>query len=277
MSFSQDVREELIKHYDKSVHCQKAELAAIMMFQSRGLALDAASGRYIYSDPRSTDRNGFTVSRKTFNINGVLDLNKDIGSFISKTDDKRAFLRGAFIASGTISDPEKEYHFEITAPDEGCADMIVNLLASFGITARVFRRRDINYVVYVKDREEISLILNIMNAHVAMMDYENVKIEKELNSAVNRRLNCDTANINKAVSASMKQIDDIELIRDTIGFDRLDDGLRNICEVRLANPDATIAEIGELLVPKVGKSGANHRFRKISQMAENMRKQTANK
>ena len=271
MSFSQEVREELIRHYDRQIHCQKAELAAIMMFSGRGLEFDQESDKYIYTDPKAPARNDFTDSRKAYNIKGSLDLSADLSQLIRKPDDRRAFLRGAFIAAGTISDPEKDYHFEIAAPDEHGAEIISQLLGDLDINARRFRRRDGKYIVYVKEHDGISLILNALGAHVAMMNFENIRIERELKGAVNRRLNCDTANINKAVSASMKQIADIELIRDSIGFDRLDDGLRSICEVRLANPDATLSEIAELMTPAIGKSGANHRFRKISKMAEEIR------
>lgn len=271
MSFSQEVREELIKHYDRQVHCQKAELAAILMFGGRGLRLDTESGKYIFTDPRSQSRNDFTVTRKTYNINGKIDLNVSISDLIRKPEDKRAFLRGAFLEAGTISDPEKDYHFEISSRDEGAAQTVREVLEFFEINARSFRRRDGHTIVYVKGHDEISLILNIISAHVAMMNFENVRIERELKGAVNRKLNCDTANIKKSVTASMKQIEDIELIRDTVGLDELEDSLRDICEVRLANPDATILEIGELLTPKVGKSGANHRFRKISKMADDIR------
>jgi len=271
MSFSQEVREELIKHYDRQVHCQKAELAAIMMFGSRGLQYDRESDKYVYTDPRTPVRNDFTENRKTFNIKGEMDMSKGISALTGKPDDRRAFLRGAFIAAGTVSDPERDYHFEIAAPDEYCADILTGLLEDLDIRARRFRRRDGKTVVYVKEHDGVSLLLNAVGAHVAMMNFENIRIERELKGAVNRRLNCDTANINKAVSASMKQIADIELIRDTVGFDRLDDGLRAICEVRLANPDATLSEIAEMMVPAIGKSGANHRFRKLSKMADDIR------
>ena len=272
MSFSRQVREELIKHYSKQIHCQKAELAAILMFNSKGLALDAENGKYIYLDPRSVDRNGFTENRKTFNINGVMDLGSDLKSLVRKTSDKRAFIRGAFIAGGTMSDPNSDYHFEIAAPDEWSAAFLVQIMEDFGVRARTVTNHGERHVVYVKDSEGISLLLNIMEANKAMMEFENIHIERELRGNVNRQLNCDTANINKAVSAGAKQIADIELIRDTMGLDDLEEGLRSICIARLNNPDASLTELGEMMVPKVGKSGANHRMRKIGQMAEEIRK-----
>lgn len=268
MSFSQDVREELINHYSRQVHCRKAELAAIFMLGSKGLALDTESGIYIYSDPRTA---GSEPARKTFNINGRIDPGENIERIIAKPDDKRAFLRGAFIASGTISDPRKDYHFEIACPDEASAQLIARLLESFGITARMMKGNSDRRVVYFKDSENISLILNVMEANRAMMEFENIHIERELRGAVNRRVNCDTANINKAIAAGARQVADIELIRDTVGFDDLEDGLRAVCIARLDNPDASLSELAELMTPKVGKSGVNHRLRKISNMAEKIR------
>jgi len=265
MSFSQDVREELINHYSKQVRCRKAELAAIFMYGSKGLSLDTERGIYIYTDPRSAD------SRKTFNINGRLDASESIDRIISKPDAKRAFLRGAFIASGTISDPRKDYHFEIACPDKGTAQLIIKTLQYFDIPVKTVKGNSDRVVVYFKDSENISLILNIMEANKAMMEFENIHIERELRGAVNRRVNCDTANINKAIAAGARQVADIELIRDTIGLDDLEDGLRDICTVRLDNPDASLSELAELLTPKVGKSGVNHRLRKISKMAEDIR------
>ena len=265
MSFSQDVREELINHYSRQVHCRKAELAAIFMFGSKGLTLDPDSGIYVYTDPRAAD------ARKTININGRLDPGEDIGRITAKPDDKRAFLRGAFIASGAISDPWKDYHFEIACPDKASAELIIKLLEYFNISARTVKGNSDRRVVYFKDSENISLILNVMEANRAMMEFENIHIERELRGAVNRRVNCDTANINKAIAAGARQVADIELIRDTIGLDNLEDGLRDICILRLDNPDASLSELAELLTPKVGKSGVNHRMRRISKMAEEIR------
>lgn len=272
MSFSQSVREELIKHYSRQEHLRRAELAALMMFAGRSLTFDKDSGKYIYTDPRAGEDADPQVSRKVYSIKGRLDSGSSLDKILAKSDDKRAFLRGAYIASGTISDPRKDYHFEIACPDMRAAGEIVKCLEYFDITAKVQSGRSQRQVVYFKESDNISLVLNVMEAVSSMMEFENIHIERELKGVVNRRVNCDTANINKTIAAGARQISDIELVRDTIGFENLEDGLRDICIARLENPDASLAELAELLTPKVGKSGANHRLRKISKMAEDIRK-----
>ena len=271
MSFSQDVRDELMRRFSKPVHCQMAELAALMIFNSRGLTLDDETGRYIYEDLRSPERNDFTVNVKTFNINGTIDLSGNLEKITAKAEDKRAFLRGAFIAAGTISDPSKFSHLEFVAYDEYMAEFIKKLLEYFDVSKIGMMSRGGRHEIYVKDHENISLVLNIIEAHLALMNYEDILIGRELRGAVNRRLNCDSANIKKSVNASMKQVEDIELLMQSPEYENVSDAIKEICVARLENPDATLAELGEVLSPPVGKSGVNHRLRKISEMAEKIR------
>ena len=128
-------------------------------------------------------------------------------------------------------------------------------------------------MVYIKEGDQIVNMLNVMEAHLALMELENIRIVKEMRGNVNRQVNCETANINKTVSAAMKQISDIEYIRDTIGFESLPAGLAEIARVRLEKPEATLKELGEYLEPPVGKSGVNHRLRKLCEMAERLKEQ----
>ena len=185
---------------------------------------------------------------------------------------KRAFIRGAFLAAGSISDPEKFYHFEITCATEAKAKQIQGLILSMGIEAKIVLRKKY-FVVYIKEGSQIVDILNVMEAPVALMELENIRILKEMRGSVNRQVNCETANINKTVSAAVKQMEDIIYIRDTAGFDSLPDNLREIAELRLARPEATLKELGEALDPPVGKSGVNHRLRKLGNMAERLRQE----
>ena len=166
-------------------------------------------------------------------------------------------MRGAFLASGSISDPEKFYHFEIVCATEPKARQIQSIMATFDI----------------KEGSQIVDILNVMEAHLSLMELENIRILKEMRGNVNRQVNCETANINKTVSAAVKQIEDIEFIRDTVGFESLPDGLAQIARARLLKPEATLKELGEDLEPPVGKSGVNHRLRKLGEMAEKLRDQ----
>ena len=127
------------------------------------------------------------------------------------------------------------------------------------------------YVVYIKEGDGIVDVLNIMEAHQALMELENIRILKDMRNSLNRKVNCETANIYKTVNAAVKQIEDIRYIQDTIGFEELSEGLANMAEVRLANPDATLKELGMLLSPRVGKSGVNHRLKKLSEIADGLR------
>ena len=185
---------------------------------------------------------------------------------------KRAFLRGAFLCAGSISDPEKFYHFEIVCATQPKAEQLRELIATFDIEAKIVPRKRY-YVVYIKEGSQIVDILNVMEAPVALMELENIRILKEMRGNVNRQVNCETANINKTVSAAVKQIEDIEFIRDTVGFESLPDGLAQIARARLLKPEATLKELGEDLEPPVGKSGVNHRLRKLGEMAEKLRDQ----
>lgn len=183
---------------------------------------------------------------------------------------KRAFLRGLFLCAGSISEPEKTYHFEIVCTTVGRAQQICDMMKIFNIEGKWITRKKY-YVVYIKDASQIVDILNVMGAHVSLMELENIRILKEMRNSVNRRVNCETANISKTVSAAVKQIEDIIYIRDTVGFSELTDGLKEIARLRLAYPEASLTELGKLLSTPVGKSGVNHRLRKLSLLADELR------
>ena len=185
---------------------------------------------------------------------------------------KRAFLRGVFMAAGSVSDPTKSYHFEIVCNAEEMAVQLQDMMSVFLIEAKIVPRKKV-FVVYVKEGSQIVDILNIMEAHVALMDLENVRILKEMRNTVNRKVNCETANINKTVSAAMKQIEDITYLKDTIGLGRLPEGLEEMARVRLEHPEASLKELGELLSTPIGKSGVNHRLRKLGEIAEKVREE----
>ena len=183
---------------------------------------------------------------------------------------RRAFLRGAFLASGSISDPEKFYHFEIVCATDAKARQIQSIMATFDIDAKIVIRKRF-YVVYIKEGSQIVDILNVMEAHLSLMELENIRILKEMRGNVNRQVNCETANINKTVSAAVKQIEDIRLLEEKVGLESLNEGLEEIARLRLQYPEATLKELGLMLNPQVGKSGVNHRLRKLSLLADDLR------
>ena len=191
---------------------------------------------------------------------------------VQQTCCKRAFIRGAFLAAGSMSDPKKAYHFEIVCAAEPMAEQIRELMSSFSMDAKIVQRKK-SYVVYLKEGSQIVDILNIMEAHVSLMELENVRILKEMRNSVNRKVNCETANLNKTVSAAVKQLEDITYLRDTIGLEKLSEGLEEVALARLSHPDASLKELGALLSPPVGKSGVNHRLRKLGDLAEKVRKE----
>lgn len=183
---------------------------------------------------------------------------------------KRAFIRGAFLAAGSISDPEKFYHLEIVCTNMQKAIQLQEIIRAFDIEAKIVQRKKY-FVVYIKEGSQIVEILNVMEAHVSLMNLENVRILKEMRNSVNRQVNCETANINKTVSAAVKQIEDIRYIKEHMGFEGLSDGLEDVARIRLEYPEATLKELGALLNPPVGKSGVNHRLRKLSNLAQELR------
>ena len=191
---------------------------------------------------------------------------------VQQTCCKRAFIRGAFLAAGSMSDPKKAYHFEIVCAAEPMAEQIRELMSSFSMDAKIVQRKK-SYIVYLKEGSQIVDILNIMEAHVSLMELENVRILKEMRNTVNRKVNCETANLNKTVSAAVKQLEDITYLRDTIGLEKLSEGLEEVALARLSHPDASLKELGALLSPPVGKSGVNHRLRKLGDLAEKVRKE----
>lgn len=183
---------------------------------------------------------------------------------------KRAFIRGAFLSAGSISNPEKSYHFEIVCVSLERALQLQALINSFGPDAKIVQRKK-NYIVYIKEGAQIVDLLNIMEAHNALMNLENIRILRDMRNSVNRKVNCEAANINKTVNAAVRQIEDIRFLEAENMLDTLPENLANIARLRLANPDASLKELGELTDPPVGKSGVNHRLRKLSEMADELK------
>ncbi len=305
MSFSGMVKEELSRQISPARHCRIAEAAALLCAAGR---ITSEGNLRLQTENATVVRKSFTLLQKTFNIETEIavresrQMKKGNVYFVEIRDPdeirnilqgtklsvnrgalcsdntlitqqsccKRAFIRGAFLASGSISDPEKGYHFEIVCPDLKKAEQLQELIHSFQIDAKIVLRKK-SYVVYVKEGAQIVDMLAVMEANVALMNLENIRILKEMRNSVNRKVNCETANINKTVNAAVKQIEDIRLIESRMGFHSLNDGLAEIAELRLQYPEATLKELGMMLSPQVGKSGVNHRLRKLSEIADELR------
>lgn len=286
MSFSSDVKKELLGQVPRSRHCQLAELAGIINMDG---AIDKDTGCLVLESENelvihkyevlmkkafSVDAGSPLTQGDTKRIMSALKLEKPgyaaDGLILMQTCCKRAYLRGVFMAAGSISNPQKSYHFEIVCKSSSQAEQIQEILKGFDTDAKIVGRKS-HYVVYLKEGSNIVDCLNVMEAYVSLMNLENVRILKEMRNSVNRKVNCETANIKKTVTTSVRQIDDIDFIIEEKGLNYLPVKLQDIAIVRKEHPDASLQELGEMLDPPLGKSGVNHRLRKICQMAEEIR------
>ena len=299
MSFSGTVKEELAAHVSPARHCQLAELAALLLYN--GGVCDGGQHLCLDTENETVARKCFTLLKKTFNIetgmrgrqrliaddeterrvtealylargeDGKIVLTKTVNALLVRHSCcARAWLRGAFLSVGSMSDPGKSYHLEFVCDEKAQAVQLREVLSEFQIEARIIGRKKYQ-VVYLKEGAGIVDLLNVMGAHVSLMKLENMRILKEMRNSINRRVNCETANISKTVTAAGRQIEDILLIRDRYGLENLPDNLRQMAEVRLEYPDAALKELGGYLEPVVGKSGVNHRLRRLSEIADNIR------
>lgn len=183
----------------------------------------------------------------------------------------RLCIREAFIKSGSMSDPNKKYHLEVTFKTKKKAEEMMQLLNNFNIHAKVIKREK-EYMLYLKEGEEISNFLALIGANSSVIKFEEVRVLKETRNDINRLVNCETANLNKTINAAVKQIEDIKLIKKKHKFSSLQKNLQEIAELRIANPDVSLVELGKLLSEPIGKSGVNHRLKKLSEIAEELRK-----
>lgn len=309
MNFTAKVKTELAETMPNARHCKIAELAGILAVTARKepetgemtvstenrLLTDKTeklikkifsvdiSGRLNYDRKRA----GKEILSICFTKSETEDILKAVSARLRSGEDglqritvgpqvyrlsccKRAFIRGAFLGCGSLTDPEKDYHLEYSVQDEETASCIISLMSDFDIEARATVRKK-QHVVYVKDCDRIVDLLNVMEAHVLLMELENIRILKDVRNRVNRRVNCETANIAKAVTAAAKQCSDIRLVDETVGFDKIDPGLAQTAKIRLENPDATLRELVELHDGRVSKSGINHRLQKLSEIAAKLR------
>lgn len=197
------------------------------------------------------------------------DLPFDI---LKKNCCKKAYIRGIFLGGGSLSAPEKSYHLELITHNEFYATQLVEFINDlYDLGSKVTVRKK-NYIVYIKESEKIVDFLNVIGAHQTLLEYENIRIIKQMRNNVNRVVNCETANLTKTADAAFEHMHAIETISDSVGLDYLDDRLREIAELRLENPEATLKELGEMLTPTIGKSGVNHRLKKIIEISEQIMK-----
>ncbi|SMC23327.1 hypothetical protein SAMN02745134_01883 [Clostridium acidisoli DSM 12555] len=204
---------------------------------------------------------------------GIIALDYSIPKKIIENEEcKKLYIRGAFLGGGSISNPEKTYHLEFVTHNEAYSKDLSSIINKFGLNSKVIQRKS-SFVVYIKEGEQIVDLLNIIGAHGSLLEFENVRIMKEMRNNVNRLVNCETANLSKTVNAAVRQVESIKLIQSEIGLSRLPKNLRDIAELRVSYPDETLKELGQMLNPPVGKSGVNHRLRRIEKIAEELKKE----
>jgi len=296
MSFSSDVKEEMSRILPTARHCQLAEIAAMVEFggiigqdidgkQILGLAVDndAVCAKYlallkktfgIGSSVGSDDESYISMLQalKIMDNSGVMhSINDPVSPMLLKQSCcKRAYIRGAYLCIGSMSDPKRSYHLEFVCDTRSQADQLVEQLSDLELDARITERKK-RYVVYMKEGSAIVDLLGLCEAHVSLMQMENDRIVREVRGDVNRRVNCEAANITKTVNAATRQIEDIEYLRDNGILDELPGNLKEMALMRLENPDATLPELGKLFDPPLGKSGVNHRLRRLGELADRHR------
>ncbi len=310
MSFSNNTKNELARVMAKKQCCQMAELAAMVkmdgMIQISG---QHKMSLHLLTETAAVARKAFTYLKNLFGVNSDILIKKktklkknniylvrlapqlkvaEVLRTVGMIDDdnqlldeirpellkkdccRRAYLRGVFLGGGSVSDPEGDYHLEVLVSDENYSQSICKLMKRYGLAAKVNRRKSWE-AVYLKGSEDIIKLLNLMGAHSALLNFENARVYKDVRNQVNRLVNCETANLNKTVNAAMKQAEDIRLIDESVGLWKLPENLKSVAELRLRHPDISLKELGEMLEPPIGKSGVNHRIRRIQRIAEKIR------
>ncbi|MCR4787538.1 MAG: DNA-binding protein WhiA [Lachnospiraceae bacterium] len=252
MSFSSDVKEELESVFPNARHCMLSELASINRYISGRADSESSASRKLFSLQKKTNM-----------------LEKYVDADFKRSCCIRAYLRGAFLCTGSVNDPGKSYNLEFVLSDSKEAERISELLKTFDIDSRINKRKN-TFVVYIREAEGIVDMLNIMGAHRSLMYVESLRVVKDVRNNLNRKVNCEAANIVKSVNASARQIEDIKKIDRVLGLKKLEEPLREMAYVRLEHESATLAELGGYLNPPVGKSGVNHRLRKLSEIADRL-------
>ena len=291
--FAERFREELLEAEDKPRHCRIAELTAVLRL--KGGRIEGDSLILIETENEALIRKVFTLLKKAFNI--VVEISmytkhrsgrvvyrievrdekkkKLLTRFLSSPDltrqcCRRAYLRGAFLASGTISDPEKSYRMEIVTKTPEDAAAVYEVMKNLSLDAKTAQRGRW-YVVYLQESEQLREAIALMGAPRTVLELENIRVMRDMRGRIRRRVNCETSNLNKTVHASARQLKDIRLIEESGEWAGLTESLRETASLRKQFPDLSLTELGAMMEPPVGRSGVNHRLRKLSEIADEIR------
>jgi DNA-binding protein WhiA len=308
LSFSTEVKNELARVNGEHTCCYAAELAALIrMGGAMSIGGNATLGINFSSENAAVTRKVLSLIKRysdvktevmvtrgrrlkknnTYHVRvlpspGVNELLAALGimrgdglnvqsdsAILRKVCCRRAYLRGAFLGAGSVNRPEGSYHLELVTGNAEMAKSLVRIMKSLSLPGRLTDRKD-DYIVYLKDGNAITAFLQIIGAHNALLTFENVRVVKGMRNQVNRLVNCETANLQKTVNAAVRQVESIRIIAERLGLDKLPPPLREVAEARLAFPEATLSELVEALEGRVGKSGINHRLRKLGDIAQSL-------
>ena len=308
MSFASEIKKEMTQ-IENNDCCKEAELAALIRMngaisiarQSHVLDIqteNAAIARRIYTLIKSRYsypikllvRRKMKLKKNNVYIARIEEGAKDMlvslniliepftfvrtisDKYLEKNCCRRAYLRGAFLAGGSVNNPEtSSYHLEIANAYEEHNESLCELMNRFDLKAKILERRN-GYITYIKESEKITEFLNLTGAHQALFKFEDVRIIRDMRNSVNRLVNCETANLNKTIGAAFRQVENIKLIDKVVGLDTLPIKLQEIAKVRVEHQDASLKELGELVAGgKISKSGINHRLKRIDQIADQLR------
>lgn len=285
MSFSAGVKEELSKLNNlANKDCVKLEFIGYLLTINTTIVNDKL---------RFSTENEYNINRFSKLLNNLYMTKYDIEiqgknyiitSHIEKIDElmqnvekqmseleEKAIVRGVFLGSGSINEPKNKYHMEIILKEEKTANYILKILEKYNIKFKILNKKK-GYSIYSKDGEEISKTLAFMGANSSVLKFEDIRVYRDMRNNINRLVNCETANLTKTISASVKQIEAINLLKEIGKFSDLSDSLKEIAELRIKNPESSLVELGNMLKEPIGKSGVNHRLKAIVQLAEEFAK-----
>ena len=175
-------------------------------------------------------------------------------------------IKGAYLGAGSINNPEKKYHLEMGFTKKEDAEKIIEYLKYFNIKSNIIEKNN-QYAMYIKDGEEISKFLALLGANKSVLKFEEIRVQREMNNKINRIVNCETANLNKTINASIEQVEAIRKLKSSGEFEKMNESLKEIAQLRLENPNASLLELGKMSKKPVGKSGVNYRLKKIMEIA----------
>lgn len=275
MSFSKSVKEELskINNLNKKDDL-KAELEGYLITTN----ITCKNTKIKFSTENEYNINRFNKILSNLNIDYDISINGKVYIITFKQNEdicikgyteeqEKAFVRGAFLGSGSINEPQNTYHLEVILKDEISATKIKEILEKYNIQVKILKRKK-GCSIYIKEGEEISKFLAFIGATKSVIHYEEIRVVKETRNNINRIVNCETANLNKTINAAVLQIEAINKLKKTKKFESLPDTLKEVANLRVENPDATLSELGQMLENPIGKSGVNHRLKKLQEMAE---------